>query len=171
MVLIHQRETCILLIFPSKKPLEFLGNGGDCWGKNCPPLFAIVCGGNTRFALLNSFQGSKVDFDDAKAKCASFSMTLATFDDAAEVDKIYEVIGESELIFENEFVIFLRDSPVQAATKCGRRPTTSTAAVSSQEFVRQINLAGSNFFESNLLFSFSTFCFYYGLPFKPFRTM
>ncbi len=84
--------------FPLKKPLEFLGNGGDCWGKNCPPPFCNCLRGKHKVCIA-SFQGSNVDFDGAKAKCASFSMTLATFDDAAEVDKIYEVIGESDLIF------------------------------------------------------------------------
>ncbi len=156
--------------FPLEKTARVFREWGGLLGKKLSPPFCN-CLREKHKVCIASFQGSNVDFNGAKDKCASFSMTLATFDDAAEVDKIYEVIGESELIFENEFVIFLRDSPVQAATKCGRRPTTSTAAVSSQEFVRQINLAGSNFFESNLLFSFSTFCFYYGLPFKPFRTM
>ncbi len=64
---------------------------GLLWKKlSLPSLFANVCGETQG---LHSFQGSVVDFDGAKAKCASFSMTLATFDDAAEVDKIYDVMG------------------------------------------------------------------------------
>ncbi len=122
---------------------------GGLLGKKISPLLAKVCGAGETQGLLFFISGQQCGLQRRQGQ------VRLLFNDAGNVRRRG---GGRQDIWSHRWVRFdffkwicdfLRDSPVQAATKCGRRPTTSTATVNSQEFIRRINLALTTFLEEN----------------------